>query len=152
MYMDPTLLQRSFWFDFEITIADVYPASLCGPMYRRREPRWISARLSLIGSKASTFAMPIHTRCFEQQAIDRLLVPISPALCQFRQSAANVQKPITAVRSNCVFIGLAWLNFTISAMLKIPTSSKHKLRQEMRSSNKQAASRDIHQGLSWHEF
>jgi hypothetical protein len=28
-----------------ITIADVYPASLSGPFFRRREPRWISARL-----------------------------------------------------------------------------------------------------------
>lgn len=71
------------------------------------------------------------------------------ALCQFRQSAANVQKPIPVVRADCVYIGLAWLDLSISAMLKIPASSKHKLRKEMRSLSKQAASRDIHQGLSW---
>ncbi len=42
------------------TATDVYPASKCGPQYRRREPRWISARFSLIGSKASAFALPVH--------------------------------------------------------------------------------------------
>lgn len=44
-----------------ITIADVYPASLSGPIHRRREPRWISARFSLNGSKAQAVALPVHT-------------------------------------------------------------------------------------------
>ena len=44
-----------------ITVADVYPASPSGPIYRRREPRWISARFFLIGSKASALALPVHT-------------------------------------------------------------------------------------------
>jgi hypothetical protein len=44
---------------------------------------------------------------------------------------------------------IGMVDLSISAMLKIPASSKHKLRKEMRSSSKQAASRDIHQGLSW---
>ena len=59
--MDPALLQRLSlsWIGF--TFADVYPASECGTKYRRREPRWISARFFLIGSKASAFALPIHT-------------------------------------------------------------------------------------------
>jgi hypothetical protein len=35
-----------------ITIADVYPSSSRGPIHRRPEPRWVSARLSLNGSKA----------------------------------------------------------------------------------------------------
>lgn len=31
----------------ELAIADVYPASVNGPILRRREPRWISARFLL---------------------------------------------------------------------------------------------------------
>ncbi|WP_406676045.1 relaxase/mobilization nuclease domain-containing protein, partial [Roseobacter weihaiensis] len=42
-YMDPALLQRFWLVWFRITIADVYPASVSGPIYRHREPRWISA-------------------------------------------------------------------------------------------------------------
>lgn len=38
---------------FRITIADVYPASLSGPIHRHREPGWISSGFPLIGSKAS---------------------------------------------------------------------------------------------------
>jgi hypothetical protein len=38
-----------------ITIADVYPAFLSGPIIRRREPRWISARFFLIAPKALGF-------------------------------------------------------------------------------------------------
>jgi hypothetical protein len=51
--MDPALLQRFWVVWFRITIADVYPASVSGPNICRREPRWISAYFSLIGSKAS---------------------------------------------------------------------------------------------------
>ena len=46
---------------FEITVADVYPAFECGPKYRRREPRWISACFPLIAPKASMLTLPIHT-------------------------------------------------------------------------------------------
>jgi WGR domain-containing protein len=46
---------------FEVAIADVYPASLGGPIYRSREPRWISACFPLIAPKASIVTLPIHT-------------------------------------------------------------------------------------------
>jgi hypothetical protein len=46
---------------FEVAIADVYPASLDGPIYRSREPRWISACFPLIAPKASMLTLPIHT-------------------------------------------------------------------------------------------
>lgn len=37
-----------------------YPASQSGPIHRRRGPRWISARLSLNGSKTWASALPVH--------------------------------------------------------------------------------------------
>jgi hypothetical protein len=57
----PRLFATPFLIWFGFTFADVYPASECGPMYRRREPQWISACFFLIGSKASAFALPVHT-------------------------------------------------------------------------------------------
>ena len=61
-----------------ITIADVYPASMCGPIHRRREPRWISARLSLNGSKTSAFAVPVHTSGSRSDGSDPFTIS-----CQF---------------------------------------------------------------------
>ena len=44
-----------------VTTADVYPASLCGLIDRRREPRWIFARFHLNGAKALAETMPVQT-------------------------------------------------------------------------------------------
>ncbi len=45
----------------ELAIADVYPASVNGPILRRREPRWISARFLLNAPVTSASAVPVHT-------------------------------------------------------------------------------------------
>ena len=59
---------------FRITIADVYPASVSGPIYRHREPRWISACFPLIGSKAS--ALLRRSTHQVQEATVRVVVTI----------------------------------------------------------------------------
>ncbi len=47
-YMDPARLQPFLAnSDPRVTTADVYPASLCGLISHRREPRWIFARFHL---------------------------------------------------------------------------------------------------------
>ena len=49
------------WSGGSIMIADVYPASLSGPIHCRREPRWISACFLLNAPEASAGAVPVHT-------------------------------------------------------------------------------------------
>jgi hypothetical protein len=44
-----------------VTIADVYPALLSGPIHRRRKPRWVSACFVPNGPEASACAVPVHT-------------------------------------------------------------------------------------------
>ena len=80
-YMDPTLLQRFWLVRFRITIADVYPASLSGPIHCHREPRWISACLSLIGSKAS--ALLCRSTHQVQEATVRVMSPSHAKLLQY---------------------------------------------------------------------
>ena len=79
MYMDPALLQRLIFGWIGFTVADVYPASVCGQKYHRREPRWISACFLLIGSKTSTFALPVHTSGLRSYGMCRLTIPCQVA-------------------------------------------------------------------------
>ena len=72
--MDPTLLQRFWLVCFRITIADVYPASVSGPIHCRREPRWTCACFSLIGSEASAFLC--RSKHQVQEATVRVVVTI----------------------------------------------------------------------------
>ena len=61
-YMDPARLQPILASSGpRVTTADVYPASLCGVIEHRREPRWIFARFRLNGAKALAEAMPVQT-------------------------------------------------------------------------------------------
>ena len=60
--MDPARLQPILASSGpRVTTADVYPASLCGVIDHRREPRWIFARFHLNGAKALAEAMPVQT-------------------------------------------------------------------------------------------
>jgi hypothetical protein len=79
MYMDPVLLQHLYFGWIGFTVADVYPASVCGQKYHRREPRWISACFLLIGSKTSTFALPVHTSGLRSYGMCRLTIPCQVA-------------------------------------------------------------------------
>ncbi|ABL71194.1 hypothetical protein Pden_3113 [Paracoccus denitrificans PD1222] len=54
----------------ELAIADVYPASVNGPILRRREPRWISARFLLNAPVTSASAVPVWGSCIA--AIDNV--------------------------------------------------------------------------------
>ncbi len=78
-YMDAALLQRLIFGWIGFTVADVYPASVCGQKYHRREPRWISACFLLIGSKTSTFALPVHTSGLRSYGMCRLTIPCQVA-------------------------------------------------------------------------
>jgi hypothetical protein len=61
-YMDPARLQPVLADSGPgVTTADVYPASLCGLIDHRREPRWIFARFHLNGAKALAETMPVQT-------------------------------------------------------------------------------------------
>ena len=61
-YIDPARLQPILASSGpRVTTADVYPASLCGLIDRRREPRWIFARFHLNDAKALAEAMPVQT-------------------------------------------------------------------------------------------
>lgn len=82
--MDPTLLQRFWLVCFRITIADVYPASVSGPIHCRREPRWISACFSLIGSEAS--ALLCRSTRFKKQRF----VSLSPSHAKLLQYSGPV--------------------------------------------------------------
>jgi hypothetical protein len=57
----PPDCNRLIGFGATVTTADVYPASLCGPRIRCREPRWIFARFHLNGAQTLACAMPVHT-------------------------------------------------------------------------------------------
>ena len=75
-------MQRLSWNWIGFTVADVYPASECGPKYRRREPRWISACFFLIGSKAQAFGLAgPHIRFKKPRAVS--LSPSPAKLLQY---------------------------------------------------------------------
>jgi len=60
----------------KVTTADAYPASFCGLIDRRRDPRWIFARFHLNGAKALAKTMPVQTPGSETERPFRHLPPI----------------------------------------------------------------------------
>ena len=74
--------------------------SECGSKYRRREPRWISARFFRIGSKASAFALPVHTSGSRSYGPCRLTIP-----CQVAAILSGVSSFIRFVQ---IFSGGLW--------------------------------------------